>query len=40
MLYRKLRSRSSKTIDDARFNVQDFVNERTNKGTTCPPCNF
>lgn len=39
-LCRKLKSRKMDSIDDARFNVQDYVNEHSTKGPTCPPCNL
>lgn len=35
---RKLKSRKMDSIDDARFNVQDYVNEHSTKTQTCPPC--
>lgn len=38
---RKLKSRNMDSVDEARFNVQDYVNEQTaTKGPTCPPCNL
>ncbi|XP_044732083.1 ras-related protein Rab-37-like isoform X2 [Chrysoperla carnea] len=35
---RELKIRSSGNMDEARFNVQDYVRDQTQR-TTCPPCN-
>lgn len=40
LIFRKLKSRKMDSIDEARFNVQDYVNEHSTKGPTCPPCNL
>lgn len=36
---RQLKSRKAEYPDDAKFNVQDFVKEHTQR-TTCPSCNL
>lgn len=38
-LCRQLKSRKAEYPDDAKFNVQDFVKEHTQR-TTCPSCNL
>ncbi|XP_055376280.1 ras-related protein Rab-37 isoform X2 [Condylostylus longicornis] len=38
---RQLKSRRSDSIDESKFNVVDFVNEKANQEKqTCPPCNM
>ncbi|XP_037906995.1 ras-related protein Rab-37-like isoform X2 [Hermetia illucens] len=36
---RQLKSRRNESIDDAKFNVQEFVKEQSQK-PACPPCNM
>lgn len=36
---RNLKSRKSDSIDESRFNVQEYVKEQTSR-TTCPQCNL
>lgn len=35
---RKLKSRKADSVDEARFNVQDYVNEKTSRIPSCPQC--
>lgn len=38
-IHRKLKNRKNDTIDESRFNVQDYVKEHTQR-PSCPPCNL